>query len=297
MRLIKMTALSRDAKHAIRLRVVMLRAAGATYAAIAVQTGLSRTGVFDICKRHDAGGASALCDAPNGHTAGAGRLLDTGQEAMVCRLIAEHTPEQFAMRALLWSPASVARLIEQQCDIRLLARTTRLYLARWGYGPQPRLRAADEPLPGAFRHWLEGDYAGIVTRARAEGAEIHWGNEGGLHPQEVLPGRSDGCGAVAPVGMHCPRPVVLSTVTNRGQRQWMDFSVAPDADALIDFLGRLTVARTNKLFLIRGNLRIHDSGATAQWLAEHDESIEVFCRPSHGKAGAPGQAGRSRPTA
>jgi hypothetical protein len=34
--------------------------ASLTYDEIAAQTGLSRTGVFDICKRHEAGGAKAL---------------------------------------------------------------------------------------------------------------------------------------------------------------------------------------------------------------------------------------------
>ena len=52
-----------------------------TYDEIAAQTGLSRTGVFDICKRHEAAGAKALRDAPSGRKSGDGRLLDAAQEA------------------------------------------------------------------------------------------------------------------------------------------------------------------------------------------------------------------------
>ena len=54
-----MRSLSRDARHERRVQVVRLRKAGRTYDEIAVLTGLSRTGVFDICKRHEAAGAKA----------------------------------------------------------------------------------------------------------------------------------------------------------------------------------------------------------------------------------------------
>jgi hypothetical protein len=64
-----MRSLSRDARHERRVQVIRLRNAGYSYDAIAAQTGLSRTGVFDICKRHAVGGAKALHDAPGAGTA------------------------------------------------------------------------------------------------------------------------------------------------------------------------------------------------------------------------------------
>lgn len=44
--------------------MIRLRKAGHTYEQIAALTGLSRTGVFDLCKRPEVAGASALHDAP-----------------------------------------------------------------------------------------------------------------------------------------------------------------------------------------------------------------------------------------
>ena len=93
-----MRKLSRDARHERRVQVIRLRKAGHTYDEIAAQTGLSRTGVFDICKRHDADGAKALRDAPSGRKTGDGRLLDEAQEAMVRKLITDKTPDQLKMR-------------------------------------------------------------------------------------------------------------------------------------------------------------------------------------------------------
>lgn len=62
MEAIDMRSLSRDARHERRVQVIRLRKAGQTYDEIAAQTGLSRTGVFDICKRHEAAGEKALRD-------------------------------------------------------------------------------------------------------------------------------------------------------------------------------------------------------------------------------------------
>jgi hypothetical protein len=41
------------------VQVIRLRKAGRTYDEFAAQTGLSGTGVFDICKRQEAVGAKA----------------------------------------------------------------------------------------------------------------------------------------------------------------------------------------------------------------------------------------------
>ena len=70
-----MRSLSREARHERRVQVIRLRKACRTYDEIAAQTGLSRTGVFDICKRHEAAGAKALQDAPGGRKLGEGRRL------------------------------------------------------------------------------------------------------------------------------------------------------------------------------------------------------------------------------
>ena len=92
-----MRSLSRDARLERRVQVIRLRKARYTYEEIETQTGLSRTGVFDICKRHSAAGASALRDARSGHQTGEGRLLEFGQEAVVRKLIADKTPDQLKM--------------------------------------------------------------------------------------------------------------------------------------------------------------------------------------------------------
>ena len=123
-----MRSLSRDARHERRVQVIRLRKAGQTYKQIAAQTGLSVTGVFNICGRHDAGGAEALRDAPTGRKTGDKRRLTAAQEKTIQQFIVDKTPDQMKLPYALWNRAAVARLIHERLDIDLPVRTVGLYL-------------------------------------------------------------------------------------------------------------------------------------------------------------------------
>ncbi len=278
-----MRSLTPQARHERRVQVIRLRKSGFTYDEIAEQTGLSRTGVFNICRRHQESGAKALKDAPGGRKTGQGRALDLTQELLVRQMIADKTPDQLKMPYALWTRAAVGQLIEQCFGIRLSVRGVGVYLARWGFTPQKPMRKAYEQSPAAVKKWLEQDYPTIAARAKAEGAEIHWGDESGLRSDDVR-GRS-----YAPVGQ---TPVVrvnakrqglsvISTVTNKGQMRWKIFDGALNSDILIDFLRRLIKGAGRKLFLILDNLRVHHSKPVKAWLADHKDEIEVFYLPSY----------------
>lgn len=278
-----MRKLSRPARHERRVQVIRLRTAGRTYDEIATLTGLSRTGVFNICKRHELSGAKALHDAPSGRQSGDGRLLTAAQETLVCKLITDKTPDQLKMPYALWTRAAVSQLIEERFGIKLPVRTMGLYLARWGFTPQKPMKKAYEQSPAAVRKWHEEDYPVIAARAKAEGAEIHWGDESGLRSDDVR-GRSfapKGQTPVIRVNNKRHGLSVISTVTNKGQMRWRIFEGAINAKILIDFLRRLIKGATKKVFLILDNLRVHHAKPVKAWLAEHADAIEVFYLPSY----------------
>ena len=81
------------------------------------------------------------------------------------------------MDSHLWSRAAVGELIEQEFGIALQVRCVGKYLTRWGVTPQKPIKRAYEQSPAAVYGWLEGEYPTIEARARAQGAEIHWGDE------------------------------------------------------------------------------------------------------------------------
>jgi transposase len=278
-----MRSLSPEARHERRVQVVRLRKTGHTYDAIAVQTGLSRTGVFNICARYETVGAHALHDAVGGRKTGEGRRLSAAQEAEVRKLICDKTPDQLKMPYALWTRGAVAALIEQRFGIRLPVRTMGLYLSRWGFTPQKPIRRAYEQSPAAVRKWLDEDYPAIARRAKAEGGEIHWGDETGLRSDDVR-GRSFAPKGETPVILINSRREalsIISTVTNKGQMRWKIFQGALNTNLLIDFLRRLIKGAKKKVFLILDNLRVHHGKPVKAWLAKHGEQIEVSYLPSY----------------
>lgn len=279
-----MRTLSFEAREERRRQVVGLRRQGWTYEAIAEQTGLSRTGVFNICQRHAQEGARGLKDKRGGRKVGDCRALTAEQEAQIRRLICDKTPDQLKMAFALWNRQAVRQLILDRYGVALTPQGIGKYLARWGFTPQKPIKRAYEQRPEAVKAWLNETYPVIAQRAKAEGAEIHWGDETGLRSDDVRGRSYSPAGKTPEIRVTNRREglSVMSTVTNRGKVRWKVFEGAMNADILIDFMKRLIKdAKGKKVFLILDNLKVHHAKPVKAWLAEHKQQIEVFYLPSY----------------
>ena len=277
MKAIDMRSLSQAARLARRVEVIRLRKAGGTYDLIARQVGLSRTGVFDICKRHDAVGLLGLSDKASGRRVGQCRVLDPAQEAAMRQVITHQTPDELGMSYPLWTREAVLRLIEQRFGIRMPIRTLGTYLSRWGFVPRKVLR----PVSAITAAWSMGDYPAIVDRARIEDGEIQWAHAERLRPRGT--GASADTVAREPLALivhkEGPLPSLTSAVNNRGRVRWKIYADALTAEGLIDFLRRLVKATARKVFLVVQGMPIERSATVQSWLDEHVDHIEVFIRP------------------
>lgn len=266
-----------------RRQVIGLRQAGMSYDAIAAQVGLTRTGVFNICRRVAERGAAGLRSGPRGPAPGHGRLLDAGQEAETRDLIRRHTPDQLELPFALWSRPAVRELIRRRFGVRLAVRTMGTYLARWGFTAQKPLRRAYEQDPAAVRRWLRRDYPAIVTRAKAVGGVVFWGDETGLRSDDVrgLSYAPRGRTPTLRVPLKRSGLGLISAVTNKGELRWMVLGGAVKAPSLIRFLGRLARDVGRKVFLILDRLPVHRSAKVRAWLAAREAEIEVHYLPPY----------------
>jgi transposase len=283
MKHVDMRKLPAAAQEERRRQVIGLRERGLTYAAIAAQVGLSRTGVFDICQRFAAAGAKGLVSQPRGRKPDEQRLLDAAPEAELRRLICRHTPDELDLPFALWSRAAVRELIRQHCGVVLAVRTVGKYLARWGFTAQKPLRRAYEQNPAAVRRWLRREYPAIVAAARRARGLIFWGDETGLRSDDVR-GRSYAPRGRTPAIRVCHRRAGLSliaAVSNRGALRWMVIDGAVNAATLIRFLARLIRDTKRKVFLILDRLQVHRASRVRDWLAERRAKIEVFYLPAY----------------
>ncbi len=277
-----MRSLTPDARYERRTEVVRLRKTGLTYLQIGAQTGLSRTGVFDICKRYAATGAASLRDATAGRASGAVRKLQLPQEAVLRRLICDYTPDQLAMSYPLWTRSAVVRLIDSRFGLRLKVRTLGSYLARWGFAPRSTGKHARD-LSSARRLLLRKEYPRIAARAVVEDAEVSWGDDAPLR------GHADGAGCIGPGVAEVDHQFGLTSAVNgKGQMRWRTHVGVLTASDLIEFLRRLVKISAKKVFLMLRDSDAQRALSVQVWLVEHVDEIEVFCQPSEGvrRAGA-----------
>jgi transposase len=183
----------------------------------------------------------------------------------------------------MWSRKNISELIRQKYGIDIPESTMGVYLARWGFSVQRPTKRAYRQDEEEVRNWIESEFPGISQRAKAENAEIYFGDETGLQNQATC------LRGYAPIGK---TPVVmteakrikinmLSAISNRGKLRFMLYKDNMNADKLIDFMRRLVHDSKKKVFLILDNLRVHHSKKVRAWLLEHKEEIEVFYLPPY----------------
>lgn len=267
-----------------RKQVIRAYKRGLKKAQISRDLGLCYTAVDNIIARYKQMGAESLTPGKRGRKEGEKRSLNGEQEALIRRLICEKRPEQMKMEFALWSRAAVMELIGRECGIKLSVRGVGNYLKRWGFTPQKPIKRAYEQQPEAVKQWLEEAYPAIEKRAKAESAEIHWGDETAIVNTDVR-GRSFAPKGKTPVtlavGGTRHKLSMISTVTNQGKARWMIIDEAFNSDKLIEFMEALIDDAGKKVFLILDNLRVHHSKPVKKWLEENREMIEVFYLPSY----------------
>jgi transposase len=273
--------LSPTAQDQLRGRVVASIRRGMSKSAAARAFGVSRTSIDTWLQKYESGGGKALKSKPRGRPKQS--RLAGWQAATVVKLVTDRCPDQLRLPFVLWTREAVRQLIAKRFGIKVSVWTVGRYLADWGLTPQKPVRRAYEQNPEAVRRWLKTEYPAIARRAKAEKAEIHWGDEMGLRSDHQA-GRSYGLRGQTPVirgtgkRFRCNR---ISTVTNRGQLAFMVFKERFTAPVMIRFLTRLIRHADRKVFLIVDRHPVHRSAKVKNWIAGHDENLEMFFLPEY----------------
>jgi len=276
--------LSLDELYYARKQIIRYYRSGKKRAEIVATIGLSLHAVSKAINLYKQGGLEALIPAKPGLRSGAGRVLSKEQEQMVQKLIRDKLPEQIKMDFALWTRGAVCLLIKEKFNLDLPIRTVGDYLSRWGFTPQKPIRRAYEQNQVAVQRWLDQEYPLIAATAKAEKAEIHWGDETGLSTSDVR-GRSYAPKGKTPVlyihGGTRKQVSMVSTVTNQGKVRWMIIDGAFNSDRFIEFLKYLVKDADKKIHLILDNLGVHHSKPVKEWVEEHKKQIELHFLPSY----------------
>ena len=197
--------------HERRKQVVRLHRKGIGVMRVVALSGLSYPTVRGVIDRYGQNGAESIKPTPCGRQGGDGRHLTAEQERRVRQIICDERPEQLKMEFALWNRAAVMQLIERECEIRLSVRGVGNCLKCGGFTPQKPINKVYAHHPETVKSWLDNEYPAIEQRAKAECAEIHWGDE-----TAVVNTRVRGCSyahagktpvAFAVGGRHAPETV------------------------------------------------------------------------------------------
>lgn len=274
---------SKEEKEAIRKRAILMHEQGKWNYEIRAALGVNKNSVSNWISTYNSEGIKGLKEKPRGRKKGECRLLSTQQENQVQRWIQDKMPDQMKLPFGLWTRKAVVQLIKDQFGVNIAIRTVGDYLSRWGYTPQKPKRKAYEQNPKLVGKWLKQDYPKIVEAAKAENAEIHWGDETGIK-NECQYGRSYSPKGITPIRKSMAKKLslnMISTVTNQGKVRFMSYKGSMNAQMFIKFLKGLIKGISKKIYLIVDNLRVHHSKIVKEWVEEHKEEIELFYLPSY----------------
>jgi transposase len=272
-----------EALEVLRGRAVAMVAAGTSRRAAAALLGLHHNTIGRWLKAWRTVGAAGLARRKRGRRPGEQMRLRPTQAAAIKRLISDQCPDQLKLPFALWTREAVQALIARRFAIDLALTTVGGYLRRWGFTPQRPVRRALEQNPERIRAWLAEDYPRLAAQAKAERAEIHWGDETGISNQASY-GRSFAPKGQTPIVRRPGRrstTSLISSLTNRGRLRFMVYEGALNAGLFLAFLKRLIKGAERKIFLILDNLRVHHAKPVQTWVAAHSDRIELVFLPPY----------------
>ncbi len=273
--------LSPEAQEQLRFRVVQALRAGMKKSAAARTFGVSRTSIDRWLRIVELGNVASLRSKPRGRPKGS--RLAPHEAATTVRLITDRCPDQLKLPFALWTREAVQQLLAERFGLEVSVWTVGRYLAKWGLTPQKPLRRAYERDPVAVQRWLDEEYPAIEQQAKAENAEIHWGDQMGLradHQTGTSYGRRGQTPLVPGTGQRF-RCNMMSTITNRGELSFMVFKENFNGLVFIKFVSRLLRLRQRKVLLIIDRHPAHRSVEAQHWLARHADRLEVFFLPGY----------------
>lgn len=277
--------LPEEERFIIRKTAIRLVEKGKRQKEVANLFGVRPTSVSEWVKKHKVEGNKGLKANKRGVKSEDKKLLTQQQERQIQDMIIDTMPDQLKLDFALWTRKAVKELVERELGIVIAITTMGDYLRKWGFSPQKPKKRAYEQCAKAVQRWLDVEYPAIKIRAKAEGAEIHWGDETGIK-NNCNHGRSYSPKGHTPIKLSMSKRFstnMISTVTNQGKVQFMIYSDSMNSDRLIEFFVQLIKNSTRKIYLILDNLRVHHSKLIKEWLEKEENKIklEVFFLPSY----------------
>jgi len=206
------------------------------------------------------------------------KLIQPEKEKAIQGIMKDKLPDDCGIAATLWDRRAIQELVRKEAGVTLKLQRVSVYTKRWGLSPQRPTAYACEQDEEKIAAWLENTYPQIQKRAKEEGAEIHWEDETGVSLSTYYARGYAAKGKTPTIALPAKRARIsmISSITNRGDLQFMLYQKGLKSRTFITFLRRLVAHRKRKIFLIADNLRVHHAKKVQEWAAANSKDIELF---------------------
>ena len=274
---------SSETLYEARKTVIRMWKSNKEVAEIIEATSLSQDTVYVTIRKYKKGGMAALKPKSRGRKTGEKRSLTPKQEKEILSQLVDKNPAQLKLKGCMWTRDNVRDYILRQYGIDMPIRTVGEYLRRWGLTVQRPAKQEANQKPEQVEAWLKEQYPAIHAEAKAENAEIFWGDETAIqnvanYARGYAPKGKTPVVKIQSKKMHIN---MISAISNQGKLHFLLYSDAINSERLISFMEAVIKTAGKKVYLILDNLRVHHSKAVTAWVEEHSQQIRLFHLPPY----------------
>ena len=169
-----------EQQYEIRKSIIRLLKSGKNQKETAQILDVSYRHVCAVKKAYAASGIAGIKPQKRGRRVGEKRTLKPEQEQEIRKILVDKTPEQLRFRECMWTRKNIRALIKEKYHIEMPLSSLGYYLGRWGFSMQRPKKQAYQQDEQKVKNWLNIEFPGISKRAKAEKAEIFFGDETGI---------------------------------------------------------------------------------------------------------------------
>jgi transposase len=194
-------ALTSSAQVEVRRRAVQAVMSGRTQREVAKLNGVSEHAISKWMTNYRLYGEKGLNANPRGRPVGGGRLSpEAGKK--IAKIVVKKTPEKAGLTGYwLWTRDAVGELIKNEYGVEYSRSSIGRLLRRNNLTPQKPAKRAIQQNKAEVKQWFKVRYPAIQKLAKAENAEIFWGDECGFRSDHQT-GTSYGLRGQTPVIPH-----------------------------------------------------------------------------------------------